>query len=105
VSWFSGVLGGAASVPDHVPSPEEDRGLVLYGRASCPYCIRVYRELERLDVGLELRDTGGGSAHRQELRERTGRTQVPCLFIDDQPLFESADIVAWLRAYSDRPAN
>lgn len=104
MSWFSGLLGGAASVPEHVPGPELDRELVLYGRGSCPYCLRVYRELERLEVEVELRDTGGGSAYRQELRERTGRTQVPCLFIDGQPLFESADIVAWLRAYRDRSA-
>ena len=38
-----------------------------------------------------------GSDWRKDLKEKTGRTQVPCLFIDDVPMFESADIIAWLK--------
>ena len=26
-----------------------------------------------------------------------GKEQIPCLFIDGQPLYESQDIVKWLR--------
>lgn len=102
MSWLSGFLGAPAAVPTHVPSPDQERELVLYGRGSCPYCVRVYRELERLELTVELRDTSGGSSHRQALVQQTGRSQVPCLFIDGEALFESADIVAWLRAYQAR---
>ena len=102
MSWLSGILGAPAAVPTHVPSPDQERELVLYGRRSCPYCVRVYRELERLELTVELRDTSGGSSHRQALIRQTGRSQVPCLFIDGEALFESADIVAWLRAYQAR---
>jgi glutaredoxin 3 len=28
--------------------------------------------------------------------EQTGRTTVPCLYIDDKPMFESSDIMSWL---------
>lgn len=27
----------------------------------------------------------------------TGRRTVPCLYIDNQPMFESQDIMEWLR--------
>jgi len=102
MSWLTSFLGAPTEAPTHVPSPDQERELVLYGRRSCPYCVRVYRELERLELTVELRDTSGGSSHRQVLIQQTGRSQVPCLFIDGEALFESADIVAWLRAYKAR---
>ena len=71
--------------------------LLLYKFDSCPYCRRVQRALDQLDLDVELRDTRENPEHRRELRQRTGRTQVPCLFIDGEPMFESADINAWLQ--------
>ena len=73
--------------------------LVLYGRSSCPYCARVDRVIQEL--GLEgkftRRNTGYGTEWRTDLRNRTGSTQVPCLFIDGTPMFESLDIIAWIQ--------
>lgn len=74
--------------------------LVLYGRQSCPYCVRVYRAIDRLGISdlIEHRNTVYGGEWRAELRERTGRTQVPCMFIDGEEMFESLDIIDWLEA-------
>lgn len=91
-------------VPRHVPAPDQDRELVLYKYDACGYCQRVLRVSRDLEMSIEMRDTLLNPAHRAELAERTGRTQVPCLFIDGEPLFESADIVAWLQAYAKRAA-
>ena len=33
----------------------------------------------------------------QRLVKDGGKEQIPCLFIDGQPLYESQDIVKWLR--------
>lgn len=90
------------SAPANVPSPDQDRELVLYKYDSCPFCYRVKVSLDRMDVEVELRDVMVEPTYRQELRDKTGRTQVPCLFIDGEPLFESADIVDWLERYSAR---
>ena len=70
--------------------------LALYKFDSCPYCRMVFRAVDRLDVNIEYRDVRTDRAWRTDLMQRTGRTQVPCLLIDDEPLFESADIVAFL---------
>lgn len=74
--------------------------LILYGRSSCPYCLRVDRVIEELGVedNITRRNTGFGTEWREDLRKRTGRTQVPCLFIDGEPMFESLDIIAWIKA-------
>jgi len=91
------------TAPRGIPSPDEPRTLALYKYDACPYCQRVLRVLRELpQVQVELRDTLREPGRRRELAQQTGRTQVPCLFIDQVPLFESADIVSWLRAYAVR---
>jgi len=98
MSWFD-FLGSPRAVPAHAPAPGGDRELVLYKFDACPYCLRVMRALKKLDVAVTLRDTMREPDARDALISATGRTQVPCLFIDGEPLFESADIVAWLEAH------
>ena len=83
-----------------VPEPDQPRELVLYKFDACPYCRRVQTHLAHLGIPVDLRDTRTDPNARASLRQQTGRTQVPCLFIDGQPLFESEDINAWLDAYA-----
>lgn len=81
-----------------VPAPGGSPRLVLYKFDACPYCQRVMRQLGPLGLAeaVELRDTQREPAARASLMAATGMGQVPCLFIDEAPLFESADILAWL---------
>ena len=91
-----------------IPSQESSSGvsgdvnydLILYGRPSCPYCARVNRVIEELGVEDQItrRRTTYGSQWRTDLQNRTGRTQVPCLFINGEPMFESLDIIEWMRS-------
>jgi len=79
-------------------SPKEKPDLVLYGRSTCGYCRRVDVVIQRLQLEgrIERRSTEWGSPWAADLLQRTGRGQVPCLFIDDKPMFESAEIIQWL---------
>ena len=52
----------------------------------------------KIEDKITRRHTGFGTEWRKDLRERTGSTQVPCLFINGKPMFESMDIIAWLKA-------
>jgi len=81
--------------------PPPDRELVLYQAEYCSYCRRVTVVLDELDgVEVEVRDTMIPE-NRRALFNLTGRTQVPCLVIDGQPLFESRNIVDWLEAHAE----
>lgn len=71
--------------------------LELFKKDSCPYCQRVMGTIHRLNVPMTLRDTQLEPDANAELIERGGKRQVPCLFIDGEPLYESADIDAWLQ--------
>ncbi|MBR0411145.1 MAG: glutathione S-transferase N-terminal domain-containing protein [Eubacterium sp.] len=78
-------------------------GLKLYMFETCPYCRKVIREIEssgRTDV--ELHDIRKSEADRLYLKLVGGKEQVPCLFIDGKPLYESDDIVMWLREHPQR---
>ena len=90
--------------PRGIPTPDVDRELVLYKYDSCPFCARVLRKIDELGVDVQMQDTMMDRQARQDLYDRTGRTTVPCLFVDDVPFFESADIVRWLDVYAQRKA-
>jgi len=38
----------------------------------------------------------------EKLKKDTGRTTVPCLYIDNNPMFESYDIMEWLKTNKDK---
>ncbi len=83
------------------PTERPEHELILYKYDSCPYCRRVMRVVDKLGLQdtIEYRDTRTDSKWRSDLRDRTGRTQVPCLFIDGKAMFESADINDWLQSH------
>jgi glutaredoxin len=81
---------------------EESRNLVLYQFKTCPFCIRVRKEISRLSLNVELRDAQHDSQHREALLQGGGQVKVPCLRISDaqgnsQWMYESADIIRYLQ--------
>lgn len=81
--------------------------LALYQFQSCPFCIKVRKEIARLGLKIELRDARNDPEHRQALESGGGRIKVPCLRIasedgQDEWLYESNAINAWLhRRFGD----
>jgi glutaredoxin 3 len=72
--------------------------LTLYYFSECPYCQRVLKTIRDLGLSVELRNIRETAAYREELIRGGGKSQVPCLFIDSKPLYESQDIMAYLRS-------
>ncbi len=71
--------------------------LELFRSDHCPYCHMVaakIRQMGRTDV-VEL-DIEKDEEARNRLVKIGGKEQIPCLFIDGVPMYESADIIRWL---------
>lgn len=68
----------------------------LYMRKSCPYCLKVLRFMDEAGITLDLRDTTHPGV-QNDLVRIGGKKQVPCLVIDGRALYESDDIIAYLR--------
>ena len=71
--------------------------LVLYVMTGCPYCIKVKRFLADNGVNILERNISIDAEAEQTLITVGGKRQVPCLFIDGKPLYESSDIIAWVQ--------
>ncbi len=73
--------------------------LELYFYPECPYCQRVLIALDELGAqdAIVFKNIHTDDEACRTLIDVGGKRQVPCLFIDGVPLYESADIVEWLR--------
>lgn len=76
--------------------------LELYYFPECPYCQIVLDALEetQLKDKVSYYNTRLDPARREKLLNDTGRTTVPCLYIDGKPMHESSDIAKWLRQHA-----
>ena len=77
------------------------RSLVLYQFQTCPFCIRVRREIKRLSLPIELRDAQKNQQNRAALLQGGGQIKVPCLQIKDEQgkvqwMYESTTINQYL---------
>ena len=70
--------------------------LLLYYKPTCPFCRRVLDHLESLGNSIQLKNISEDPKVREELLHLGGKVQVPCLFIDGKPLYESGDIIEWI---------
>lgn len=71
--------------------------LKLYYLETCPYCKKVMRFLDKYNIQMEMAEVNQNPKAQQELMEIGGKDQVPMLLIDGRPLYESSDIIAWLK--------
>ena len=71
--------------------------LTLYHFAGCPYCQKVKDYLTQQGITLPMKDIHQNPAYHDELIQIGGKAQVPCLVIDGKALYESLDIIEWLR--------
>lgn len=75
----------------------DEQNLLLYVKPGCPYCMKVLRYLDENDIQIETRNVFEGD-NLQNLMAVGGKNQAPCLIINGKPLYESDDIIAYLKS-------
>ena len=73
----------------------EKTGIRLYTGDYCPFCRRVKRELERLELDYAAVDADADG--REEGIRLSGQRAIPILTIDDEVLVDSSHIIRELR--------
>ena len=71
--------------------------LELFMKPTCPYCLKVMNFMSENNITIPLRDIVADKSAAETLIAIGGKRQFPCLFIDGKPLYESGDIIEWLR--------
>ena len=74
----------------------------LYITGTCPFCSKVIRAADRMGL-TEGRDytvveAGRGTPGRQKVIDTGGTSMIPFLIDGDLSMYESDDIIAYLRA-------
>ena len=65
----------------------------IYTGASCGYCMRALRLLDSKNITYEQIDTSMNSAHRADMRSRSGgRHTVPQIFIDNEHIGDCEEL-------------
>lgn len=72
--------------------------LELYYKVECPFCQKVLNYMmDNCQIkDVELVNIKEGN-NNEDLIKRGGKDQVPCLFIDGKPLYESDDIIKYFK--------
>ena len=70
--------------------------MYLYVKPGCPYCMKVDRFLDQAGIEMEHRSVLEGT-NADDLRTLGGKVQSPCLVVDGKAMYESDDIIAYLR--------
>ena len=71
--------------------------LTLYHSIACPYCGKVRNYLKANGMDVPMKNVRENPKYREELIKIGGSSQVPCLVINGLALYESDDIIEWLR--------
>ena len=77
------------------------KDLKLYYKPTCPYSRKVLYFLDRRGIKVDRRDINDPE-NLATLVEVGGKEQYPCLFIDGKPLYESSDIISFLKEEFDK---
>lgn len=72
--------------------------LELFYYDACPFCQYVLGTIDELGINVEYCNIQESTEHLNRLTSDTGRRTVPCLYIDNKPMFESSDIIEWLKS-------
>jgi len=73
----------------------QDASIRLYTGDYCPYCRRVKKELDRLDLPYE--EVYADADGREEVTRLSGQRAIPILTIGDDVLVDSSNIIRELR--------
>lgn len=72
--------------------------LKLIHKWACPYSARVRDFIEErgLQERIAFQEVNETEGAKDRLVQLTGKTQVPCLVAEGEPILESKDIIEWL---------
>ncbi|WP_073998207.1 glutaredoxin family protein [Anaerococcus urinomassiliensis] len=68
----------------------------LFVGTICPYCKKVENFMNENNIEIEIVNIEEDRDAMNELIEKGGKRQVPCLYHDGEYLYESDDIIKFL---------
>ncbi|MBT6121371.1 glutaredoxin [bacterium] len=105
LNWIIPPLKQKRTKEDQTINDQKTKFITLYQFHLCPFCVRVRRNIKRLNLTIKYKDAKRNTVHRDELKEGGGKVKVPCLKIETNDeitwLYESKMIINYLNTQFD----
>jgi len=89
------------SKEDQAKADQRAKQLQLYQFHLCPFCVKVRRQINALNIKIDLKNVNKDTNLENELIQLGGKRKVPCLRVEENNsikwLYESSDINTFLR--------
>lgn len=69
----------------------------LFVGTACPHCRKAENFMEENNIEIQIVNINENRDAMKELIEKGGKRQVPCLFHDGEYMYESNDIIEFLK--------
>jgi glutaredoxin len=94
--------GMVRTQPEQQEVNRQCQAMALYQYTTCPFCMKVRREMAVLSLPIQRIDAQHPGADRTALQTLGGQAKVPCLKVTDKSgqslwMYESDKIIGYLR--------
>lgn len=100
-SLFCFYQAGMSDIPSSYIMSQKTSKLVLYHKPNCPYCKKVISYLEKIHKTLPMVDLQKHPEKKSDLIRIGGKMQIPCLIIQGKALYESDQILKWIKEHAN----
>lgn len=107
-AFTSTVLRGGCGIMGTATPLQPDEALILYEHEACPYSRRIRETMTHLNLDYESRPSPHkGHVYRDELKDLSGKTQVPYLVDSntDDKISDSQAIIDYLFAHYSKKGS
>lgn len=95
-------MGQAHEGCNHAPGESHDHVIKLFYMPTCPHSMRVLGYLDKIHKTVPMVNVKDNPQGKEDLRRQGGLMQVPCLIIDNKPLYNDEEIIKWLSQHEDQ---
>jgi glutaredoxin len=78
------------------------RSIALYYSPRCPHSKRVISYIQKKHLLISLRDVTTDPEAKEQLKRIGGYSIVPCLIVNETPIYNDDDIISWLTYHDDQ---
>lgn len=90
-----------AMAPQEQVIAQEQPKLLLYYNPNCPFCKHVLQYLTSIKKQIPMCNVTNDRTCLNNLITKGGLPQVPCLTVDEKPIYDDQRIITWLNTHRD----
>lgn len=92
----------AVQAPPAAVEQPRIQSIALYYSPRCPHSQKVLSYLNTTNLLIPLKDVTKNTNAKEELRQTGGHLIVPCLIVNEAPIYNDHQIIEWIGDHHDQ---